>query len=61
MRRCWRVGRIAATMEQGWVRGYFLRRGEKERRSIPEEFQNLAIERSVQEAITFCSIGGRTN
>ena len=43
------------------MRGCFSGGREGKERSIPEEFQNLAIERSVQEAITFCSIGGRTN
>ena len=46
-------------LEQEWVRGCFLRRGEK--RSILEEFQNLAIRRTVKEVITFWPIGGRTN
>lgn len=40
-----------------WV-GFVEQIEEGKGRSIPEGFQNLAIGRSVQEVITFCSIGG---
>jgi len=52
---------MAAAMEQRWTRCCFSRGREGEERSMPEEFQNLAIGGTVKEVITFCSIGEGTN
>ena len=39
----------------------FLKRKGGEERSMPEEFQNPDLGRTVQEVIIFCSTGGITN